>query len=238
MKTGRIFSVETMGLVDGPGIRTVIFMQGCCLRCKFCHNPESWDKNCGEIIDTHTLIKKIMRFKPYFQRSNGGVTFSGGEPLLQPEFLAEMLRLCKEMDIHTCIDTSGVGYGDYQDILANTDLILYDVKALDSEGYRYICGGNISDTERFLEAVRHSQTPVTVRQVVIPGINDNDNYMEKLKEYIAEKIPTAEKVELLPYHKLGVHKYTDIGIPYLFSTIEQMDKNTTEQLYRKHFEGA
>lgn len=234
MKSGRIRSIETMGLVDGPGIRTVIFLQGCHLRCKFCHNPESWAIG-GEEVDAETLFQKILRFRPYFERSGGGVTFSGGEPLLQPEFLLEMLKRCKAEGIHTCIDTAGVGIGQYEEILRVTDLVLYDVKATTDDAYQQLCGRSIAETERFQEALRKVGTQTIVRQVVIPGWNDDDAYMEGLKRYIKTNIPTAQGVELLPYHLLGVHKYKTLGLPEPMPGTEAMDRERVKELYKKHF---
>ena len=121
MIKGRIHSIESMGLVDGPGIRVVVFFQGCSLRCKFCHNPDTWNCNGGDEYTTEELVKKIERFKPYFKQSGGGVTISGGDPLRQPEFLIEVLKLCKEKGIHTCVDTAGYGLGEYDEILKYTD---------------------------------------------------------------------------------------------------------------------
>lgn len=136
MEKGYIHSVESMGLVDGPGVRYVVFMQGCPLRCKYCHNPDTWNMGAGEEVEAETLFKKILRFRPYFESSGGGVTFSGGEPLMQPEFLKEMLRLCKEEGIHTAIDTAGGGVGDFTEILELADLILLDIKHPKEEGYQ------------------------------------------------------------------------------------------------------
>lgn len=236
MANGKILNIESMGLVDGPGIRTVIFMQGCPLRCVFCHNPESWNMSEGQSIDSDELYKRILRFRPYFERSGGGVTFSGGEPLLQKEFLLDMLKKLKAAGIHTCIDTSGAVKGDFDEILSYTDLVLYDIKAIDDEGYRSICGGDISVTEDFQRALVRNGTPTVIRQVVVPGINDSDGYMLKLKDYIKEKIPHAHKVELLPYHLMGSHKYKKLGINEPLAGISAMDKAKTEQFHKKYFE--
>jgi len=233
---GRILSLESMGLVDGPGIRTVVFMQGCPLRCKFCHNPDSWNGGAGQKIDSAELFAKIQRFRPYFERSGGGVTFSGGEPLLQKNFVLDVLKRCKVSGIHTCLDTSGAGTGDYEEILRYTDLVLYDVKALDAEAYSNICGGEISVTEDFQKALYRSGTETVVRQVIIPGINDSDEYMQKLKNYINEKIPQAKKVELLPYHLMGVHKYKKLGLAEPLAGVPAMSKARTEELYQKYFD--
>ncbi len=233
---GRILSFESMGLVDGPGIRAVVFMQGCALRCAFCHNPESWDCGSGQTVTDEEIYAKIQRFRPYFERSGGGVTFSGGEPLLQKDFVLEVFKRCKTAGIHTCLDTAGVGAGDYSELLQYTDLVLYDVKAVDAEGYRKICGGDISVTEKFQKALRESGTETVIRQVVIPGINDSDEYMKKLKIYIKENIPQAKKVELLPYHLMGLHKYKKLGIEPGLAGVPAMDKVRTNELYKQYFE--
>ncbi len=236
MATGRIHSIESMGLVDGPGIRAVVFFQGCNLRCEFCHNPESWAKNHGTLVDSSDISKKLIGLKPYFDKSGGGVTFSGGEPLLQKDFLIALLKDMKNAEIHTCLDTSGVGMGDYDEILSLIDLVLYDVKAVLPDKYKALCKKDIKETEEFQRALKKSKTPVIVRQVVIPGYNDNDEYMLSLKEYIKENIPYTQSVELLPFHLLGAHKYKKLGIPYPMENIPQMDKEKTEILRIKHFQ--
>ena len=235
MADGRILSIESLGLVDGPGIRTVVFIQGCALRCKFCHNPDSWQCGIGQSISSDELYAKILRFRPYFERSGGGVTFSGGEPLLQKDFLLEILKKLKSANIHTCIDTAGVGEGGYGEILRYTDLVLYDVKAIDAEGYRKICGGNISVTEDFQKELLESGVETVVRQVVVPGINDTDEYMQKLYIYIKEKLPQVKTVELLPYHLMGLHKYKKLGIAEPLAGVPAMSKAKTEEFYNKYF---
>ncbi len=232
---GRILSIESMGLVDGPGIRTVVFLSGCALRCQFCHNPDSWSLHGGEVYDSEQIIKKLLRFRPYFKRSGGGVTFSGGEPLLQPQFLLSLLKRCKEEKIHTCIDTAGVGLGDYDEILSYCDLVLYDVKAITPEKYRALCGREITETEEFLTALRLSKVPAIVRQVVLPNYNDSDEYMRSLSSYVEEKVPTAVKVELLPYHRLGVHKYKNLKIDYPLEELPAMDERLAKELEKKYF---
>ncbi len=232
---GKILSIESMGLVDGPGIRTVVFFSGCALRCQFCHNPDSWNMQAGQLISSDEIIKKILRFRPYFARSGGGVTFSGGEPLLQKDFLIELLKGCKKEGIHTCLDTAGAGTGDYEEILSLTDLVLYDVKAISPEKYLQLCGRDIAETEKFQAALAKSGTPVTVRQVVIPDYNDSDEYMRRLAEYIQLRIPTTQKVELLPYHCLGEHKYKSLGIAYPLAGLPPMDTDKTKEFEKKYF---
>ena len=154
MVKGKIHSIESMGLVDGPGIRVVVFFQGCKLRCAYCHNPDTWKLSGGIEMTPEELIQKIVRFKPYFDRSGGGVTFSGGDPLIQPEFLLECLKLCKLNGIHTAIDTSGFGNGNYAEILEYTDLVLLDIKHTSSQGYVNLTGKDTKDVNSFLASFK------------------------------------------------------------------------------------
>ena len=234
---GRIFKIESMGMHDGPGIRTVIFLNGCKLRCKYCHNPESWTSS-GEEISSEELMKKIIKFKPYYERSGGGVTFSGGEPLLQAEFLLEMLKLCKKEGIHTCIDTAGVGNcteEEYKEILSFTDLVLFDVKAVDNNGYKELCGNDISFAWEFIKALKKAGTPIIIRQVLISGINDTEEYLSSLKEYIKNNFINVIKTEILPYHKMAEGKYKELGIASPFCDIPPMDKAKAECFEKKYF---
>lgn len=234
MIKGRIHSIETMGLVDGPGIRVVVFFQGCKLRCTYCHNPDTWNENNGTEYTVEEVVSKIKKFKSYFQTSGGGVTFSGGDPLRQPEFLLEVLKACKAEGIHTCLDTSGVGFGDYEEILKYTDLVLYDVKHLTEKGYLDLTGFKMDETNKFLEAVRKNQTKLWIRQVVLPGETDSDEYMEKLKAFV-DSLDNVEKVELLPYHLLGKNKYENLGIKYRLDGVPAMDKEVCKNLKEKYF---
>ena len=234
MIKGKIHSVESMGLVDGPGIRVVVFMQGCTLRCLYCHNPDTWtlDGNKDALDFTpEELVNKISRFRSYFEKSGGGVTFSGGDPLKQPEFLNETLKLCKEAGIHTTLDTSGVGFGDYEEILKYTDLVLYDVKHLTREGYKDMTGIEIDETQKFLEACKNMGTKMWIRQVVVPGKTDSEEYIRELGKFI-KTLDNVEKVELLPYHLLGVNKYETLGIKYRLEGLEAMDKEACKALYK------
>ena len=234
MIKGKIHSVESMGLVDGPGIRVVVFMQGCTLRCLYCHNPDTWtlDGNKDALDFTpEELVNKISRFRSYFEKSGGGVTFSGGDPLKQPEFLKETLKLCKEAGIHTTLDTSGVGFGDYEEILKYTDLVLYDVKHLTREGYKDMTGIEIDETQKFLEVCKKMGTKMWIRQVVVPGKTDSEEYIRELGKFI-NTLDNVEKVELLPYHLLGVNKYETLGIKYRLEGLEAMDKEACKGLYK------
>lgn len=225
---GNIHSIETMGLVDGPGIRVVIFFQGCSIRCAFCHNPETWKLNSGTQISADELLKKVERFKIYFEKSNGGVTCSGGEPLMQPEFLIEFLKLCKSNNIHTAIDTAGFGIGMYDEILKYTDLVILDIKNIDDNGYKSLTGKNISEFLNFVKAVNNSNSRIWLRHVMVPRITDSYECMDKLVSLIKEYIDLSkvDKFEILPYHTLGLDKYRNLKIDYKLNGIKDMDKNT------------
>ena len=226
-----IDSIETFGLVDGPGIRTVIFFNGCTLRCKYCHNPETWtlkEKN----YDTDTLVKKILRNKPYFKRNNGGVTFSGGEPLLQIDFLLEICKKLKEENIHIALDTAGVGIGKYKEILKLVDLVLLDIKHITKKGYKDLTGKDIDESKKFIEELNKSGVPVWIRQVIVPGIMDNDEYIDGLVEYL-KKIKNIEKIEFLPFHHLGFEKYKKLDIPNPLKDVEEMNADKCNELYQK-----
>lgn len=226
---GRINSIETMGLVDGPGIRFVSFFQGCKLRCLYCHNPETWALDGqSEEIEAQELVKKIERYKNYYG-ADGGATFSGGEPLLQPEFLLECLKLCKEKGINTAIDTAGVGFGDYDEILKNCDLVILDIKAVDGEEYKKLVGQDIKFFNQFLEAVQKNGNRLWLRQVIVPGINDDEAHVLKLKKF-AKKLKNVEKIELLPYKTIGVHKYQDLKIQYRLEGVPDMDEEKCQKL--------
>lgn len=226
-KIGYIHSVETMGLVDGPGIRVVIFMQGCPLRCLFCHNPDTWNKKSDKLMTSKEIVDEIRKYRPYIEMG-GGVTFSGGEPLFQSEFLLEMLKMCKKSGIHTCIDTSGTGYDKkyLDDILKYTDLVLLDIKAIEEESYKKMTGKTIEEFEFFISRLNNK---VWIRQVIVPGINDTEEYILKLKEYI-KKIKNIEKIELLPYHALGKEKYKKLNLKYRLEDTEPMDKDRCKEL--------
>ncbi len=228
MTKGSINSIETFGLVDGPGIRTVIFMNGCKLRCKYCHNPEMWHMQ--ELNYTpEELVKKIIRYKSYFQNS-GGVTFSGGEPLLQPKFLIETMKLLHENKINIALDTAGAGIGYYEEILKYTDLVILDIKHIEKNAYTELTGYNIDEVEKFIKEMNKQNKKVWIRQVIVPGIMDNLEYLKGLKQYL-KKINNIEKIEFLPYHKLGEEKYKKLNIEYPYKELPEMDKEKCNRLY-------
>ncbi len=224
-------SIETFGLVDGPGIRTVIFLNGCTLRCKYCHNPETWKMGKNN-YDTDELVKKILRNKPYFKRNNGGVTFSGGEPLIQIDFLLDICKKLKEEDIHITLDTAGVGVGKYKEILELIDLVILDIKHVTKEGYRELVERDIEESEKFIEELNKSGKPVWIRQVIVPGIMDNDEYLDGLVDYL-KKINNIEKIEFLPFHHLGFEKYQKLNIPNPLKDTPPMDASKCDELYKK-----
>lgn len=229
MIKGRISSIESLSTVDGPAIRYVVFMQGCLLRCKYCHNPETWSSR-GETfaLTPKQLLNKILSCKPYFG-DEGGVTFSGGEPILQPQFLIETLSLCKENNIHTCLDTAGVGKGGYESILKFVDLVILDVKATDEDEYREITGRDMSEFKRFLSACQKLNKKLWIRQVILPNFNDDEKHIDKLAEFLRD-VKNIEKVELLPYKKIGVHKYDALKLNYRLKGLPEMDETKCQAL--------
>lgn len=226
---GKINSIETMGLVDGPGIRFVVFMQGCKLRCIFCHNPETWSEKPVIEMTSDELVNKIERYRPYFE-NNGGVTFSGGEPLLQPQFLIDTLKKLKSLGIHTALDTSGVGVNSYREILQYTDLVILDVKAYEDSLYQKITGRDMNEFLKFLKECIKLNKKMWIRQVIIPNINDNVNYVKGLKKFLAD-IPNIEKVEFLPFHTLGKEKYQKLGIINPLEKTLDMSKERCKELF-------
>ena len=228
--SGYIHSIETMGLVDGPNIRIVIFMQGCPLRCSFCHNPDTWEKESKLKLDAKEVVDEIRKYRPYIEMG-GGVTFSGGEPLLQSEFLLDMLKLCKKAGIHTCVDTSGTGYSKkyLDEILKYTDLVILDIKAIEEDSYKQLTKMNMDMFKYFIERLKINNNKLWLRQVIIPGINDSEEYILKLKEYI-KSFNNVQKVELLPYHTMGIEKYKKLNIEYPLKNIEAMNKEKCKEL--------
>ena len=231
---GAIHSIESMGLVDGPGVRGIIFLRGCKLRCQYCHNPDTWHGE-GDLTEVAGLVRRMVRLKPYFMSSGGGITISGGEPLLQPAFLTELLRRLKAEGMHTCIDTAGVGLGNYDSILENTDLVLYDVKHWNPAGYLAITGLEMDECLRFEEALRRSGTPIWVRHVVVPGVTDSEAHMAGLRHYV-DGLPNVQRVELLPYHTMGLEKYTGLGLPCPLEGTPSMCKERCKELAETYFD--
>lgn len=228
-----INSIESCGTVDGPGIRAVVFFNECHLRCKYCHNPEMWHRQ-GENYTPEELANKLKRYKSYFG-SKGGVTLSGGEPLLHQEFIIELAKLLKEDNINIALDTAGYGLGNYEEILSYIDLIIFDIKDIDDIRFKNITGGNITKVFEFLNVANKLNKKFWLRQVIVPGIHDNKEFLILLDKYIKEHfiIENIEKIEFLPYHKLGSEKYHTLNIPNPYESLEPMDKSKCEKLYQE-----
>ena len=234
MRVGHVHSIESMGLVDGPGIRTVIFLQGCALRCRFCHNPDTWELSGGTEYTPEELVAKIKQFKPYF-KEDGGVTFSGGEPLLNDKFIIELSKKLKKENINIAIDTAGVGNGAYEEILKYIDLVILDIKHTDPKSYKELTGQEITHVENFIQELNKQNKKVWIRQVIVPGIMDNDKYIDLLANTLL-KIKNIERIDFLPYHKLGESKYEKLKREIPFKNIEPMDKDKCDNLYSKFLE--
>ena len=228
-----IDSIETFGLVDGPGIRTVVFFNNCKLRCKYCHNPEMWTLK-QDNYELDEVFEKIMRSKPYYGKI-GGVTFSGGEPLLHQPFLIELCKKLKEEEVRVCLDTCGVGLGNYDDLLQYVDMVLLDVKHTDPEGYKDITGVEMREVENFIDACNRNNIKVWIRQVIIPDINDNEAYLDSLIEYL-KHINNVERVDFLPFHRMGREKYIKLKIPYPYENKPDMDKDRCDELFKLFME--
>ncbi len=234
-KVASISSIETLGLVDGPGIRTVVFFNGCKLRCKYCHNPEMWQMGTKNMTVSE-LVFKVIRNKPYYRRSGGGVTFSGGEPLLHADFLIDASKRLKEEGISIALDTAGVGIGRYEEILENTDLVILDIKHLERDGYRDLVGyDSMDEFFTFVRVCQEKKKPLWIRQVVVPGVHDNDIYMNQLVAYL-KQLNYIERIEFLPYHKLGSEKYESLGIENPYKDKRAMNEEKCQELYRKYIE--
>ena len=225
--TGKVHSIQSLGTVDGPGVRFVVFLKGCNLRCGCCHNPDTWDMAGGTEYTPEEIVKKAVRFKEYFS-DRGGITLSGGEPLLQAEFAKEIFELCHKEGIHTCLDTSGsILNGKVKELLKVTDRVLLDIKYTDDEPYREFVGCDLEVVLRFLEYLNEQEIPTTLRQVIIPTLNDNEDNMLRLKA-IAHAHPCVDKVELLPFRKICQTKYDALGLKFPFGhlpepSVEVMD---------------
>ncbi len=216
----KIHSFESFGTVDGPGIRYVIFLQGCHLKCKYCHNRDTWDINGGYYSSLDEILNKIENYKNYIM-PNGGVTVTGGEPLLQVHFLIELFKKLKEKNIHTCIDTSGMVdiTEDIKTLLNYTDLVLLDIKHIDPIKCKDLVGVSNEKELKFAEYLSQNNIDMWIRQVLIPGYTDDENDLRKLKSFI-DKLNSVKKVELLPYHNMGEYKWKKLGLNYDFKDVK------------------
>ncbi|MCL2234878.1 MAG: pyruvate formate-lyase-activating protein [Defluviitaleaceae bacterium] len=211
---GFVHSIETGGMTDGPGIRYVVFLSGCPLRCLYCHNPDTWNMGSGEPTTVSELIKDVKKYKNFHKVSGGGLTISGGEPLLQSKFLLELLKAAKAEGIHTALDTSGYAKPEIvAEILDYTDLILLDIKSINPKIYSDLTGVEISPTLNTLEQARKKGVDVWIRYVLVPGITDNTEDIQALADHL-RPYPNIKRIQVLPFHKMGEHKWEALGLGY------------------------
>ena len=217
--TGRVHSIESFGLVDGPGVRSIAFMQGCNLRCRYCHNPDTWVKTGGTEWEAESLFRKLYRFKPYWKK-NGGITVSGGEALLQMEFVTDLFSIAKEHQVHTALDTSGGPFRtdpdyleSFQKLMDVTDLFILDMKEMDPERHKALTGQDNRNILAFARYLSAHKKPMWIRHVLVPGLTDSRESLEALYNFLRE-LKSVERVEIHPYHTMGVHKWEALGIPY------------------------
>lgn len=231
---GYIHSTESFGTVDGPGVRFVVFFQGCPMRCQYCHNPDTWEVNTGTRRSAQSLIAEFERNRPFYR--NGGITVTGGEPLLQMDFLLELFRMAKKKGIHTCLDTSGITYrsefSEYirklDTLMEYTDLVMLDIKHTDPEAHRILTGHSNVDILKFARYLNEKHIPVWIRHVVVPGITDAESHLKELGRILAG-LPNVKALDVLPYHTMGVEKYRKLGIRYPLEGVEPMTKQSAIQ---------
>ena len=227
---GFVHSIETFGLVDGPGVRCVVFLQGCAMRCRYCHNPDTWRRSGGTEYTAAALLEKLLRFRPYW-RDNGGITVSGGEAMLQAAFVTELFTLAKREGVHTALDTAGQPFGSIEgfgSLMDVTDLFLLDIKEMDSEKHRSLTGhgnANILAMARYLSD--HGKE-MWIRHVLVPGLTDDEEGLLALRDFIGT-LKTVTRAEILPYHTLGMYRWEKLGIPY---TLKDAPEPAEEEIRR------
>jgi pyruvate formate lyase activating enzyme len=225
MTRGRLHSIETFGTVDGPGVRFVVFFQGCPMRCLYCHNPDTWDiENASLTLTAEETLAKMTRNLPFYK--SGGITASGGEPLVQIDFLTELFTLAKEEGIHTCLDTSGATFREcdrekFDKLIALTDLVMLDIKHTDDSGHKSLTGRSAKAPLAFLDYLNEKGAKVRIRQVLVPGITDTEEQLTALGKIVAS-VKNLDKVEILPYHELGRVKYEKLGIDYPLKDVKAL----------------
>lgn len=231
---GRIHSVESFGSADGPGVRYIVFLKGCNMRCQYCHNPDTWAKDGGELMTPEEVLKKALRYKTYW-KEKGGITVSGGEALLQIDFVTELFRLAKEKGVNTCLDTSGNPFSmeepfksKFDELMKYTDLFMLDIKHMDDAAHRKLTGQTNQNILEMAAYLSDRGKAMWIRHVLVPSITTEEDELHRLRSFL-DTLKTVERVEVLPYHTLGVFKWKELGIPY---QLEGVDPPTKEQIDR------
>lgn len=231
---GKIHSLESFGTVDGPGIRFVTFLQGCPLRCQYCHNPDTWDAHRAVKYEytPQELLDEVLKYKNFIK--SGGVTLTGGEPLMQPDFAREYFRLCKEAGLHTALDTSGAIYNEKTlAVLDYTDLVLLDIKALDADRCRKVCGSDGRNALLLLDELQRRGIAVWLRHVVVPGLTDDDAALNALVNFL-RPYTVIQKIEWLPYHTMGMFKYEELGLDYPLKGVEPLSAERIREIRERY----
>lgn len=232
---GYIHSIETFGTVDGPGVRFVVFFQGCPMRCQYCHNPDTWDMSEGKEKSADEILEMFERNRSFYR--TGGITATGGEPMVQMDFLIELFSKAKEKDIHTCLDTSGIMFVEDREseafvkiekLMAVTDLVMLDMKHVEDEAHQTLTGHSNEKILSFARYLDEIQKPVWIRHVVVPGITNKEPSLIKLGEFL-KSLSNVEKLEVLPYHTLGENKYDNLGIEYPLKGVPQLSKEEAKE---------
>ena len=229
---GHIHSTESFGAADGPGVRFIVFMQGCHMRCQFCHNPDTWKMDGGDEVTADEILKRALRFKPYWGK-DGGITISGGEPLLQIDFVIELFKKAKELGINTCIDTAGNPFtkeepffSKFEELMKYTDLLLLDLKEINPARHKDLTGFDNSNIIEMAKYLSEINKPVWIRHVLVPEHSDFDEDLDALGDFI-DTLSNVDRVEILPYHTLGKFKWENLGIPY---TLESISPPSAERI--------
>lgn len=226
---GRVHSIESFGTVDGPGVRLVVFLQGCPMRCQYCHNPDTWAMDGGQEISVEEILAQYEKNKTFYSR--GGITVTGGEPLVQMDFVTELFFAASRYGIHTCLDTSGILFrpeqygvlGKYDRLMAVTDLVLLDIKHIDPEGHLALTGRSLEPVLAFARYLDSKDVPVWIRHVAVPGITDDRELLYRLGRFLGT-LNNVQALEVLPYHTMGLPKYEELGIPYPLEGVPPMEK--------------
>lgn len=227
---GKIHSLESFGTVDGPGTRFVVFVQGCPMRCAYCHNPDTWEMNAGQLMEPSYIIEQYERNKPFYR--NGGITVTGGEPLMQLDFMIDLFTLAKEKDIHTCIDTSGIAFNPgnaelvakMDRLMELTDLVMLDIKHIDPVKHMELTAQPNTNILKFAAYLNEKKVDMWIRHVVVPGLTDDDKYLEQLGYFIGQ-FSNLKALDALPYHTMGENKYEKLGMDYKLAGVPPMEKS-------------